>query len=106
VFLQEKPRRRPGDGADRQDLEPADPVGPRGQVPQVFPEKGQEAEERTQVKRDVEGEARILPAQIPRQEREVRRTRDRQELRQALDDPENGGLEQRHGFFRKRPRGT
>ena len=83
----------------RCDAPASDRADPRAHQPDdVAPEVGADGDERAEVERDVERlvEAVVLlevrPLGCPRDEDQVAGRRDRQELRQALDDPEDERL--------------
>ncbi len=69
---------------------------------EVAAKVGQGAGERAEVQRHVEGlgqtvvAVEVVPAEQPRHECEVARTRDRQELRESLRDAEDDGVEDGH----------
>src|SRR5215467_7901239 len=60
-------------------------------------EIGRHGNERPQMQRNIERQARILPAQQPRRHNQVRRAADRQKFSYALDDSEDYDLNEWHG---------
>ena len=61
-------------------------------------------DQRAEMQRDVEREAGIRPVKQPWREGEVRRDCDRQELREALDEPEDERLDRRSRRMRSEGR--
>jgi hypothetical protein len=55
-----------------------------GELPPISPEIPDDGEKRADVERDVEAEARVFPAEEPRQRREMRGARHPQELGETL----------------------
>ena len=88
----QQPRLRLGEG-----LAAEETAHRRGHEPHPVSGEGEEHRgQRPQVESDVESEAVVRPAQEPRNDDEMARAADGQELAEPLHDPEHDGLRGRH----------